>query len=252
MTETAIIDGFTVSGGHADGDGGGMYNCENHPRTVNCILKENSASWYGGGMFNWDSKPTLIGCEFRTNLAEKNGGGMHNYYSSPTLSGCTFSGNWAYWWSGSGIGGGMTVDDNLDSLPVVTEQCTFRDNYAEMAGGGLAVVVGGCTLTDCYFEGNDAHTGNGGGVSLGAGTPQTFTSCIFSGNSAIQGGAIKVTSLASEWANCAFNGNSANSGGAAAINSGTLTNCTLSTTAPLGRLGRRNPRFGAARASANG
>ena len=73
VTATAVLDGFTISGGNADGaephyDGGGMYN------TIN-------------------SSPTLTNIIFSGNMAAYYGGGMYNYYSSPTLTNVTFSGN---------------------------------------------------------------------------------------------------------------------------------------------------------------
>ena len=73
---SAILDGFTISDGNANGsawphwDGGGMYNDEgSSPTLTNCTFSGNSATYSGGGMLNDNS-------------------------SSPTLTSCTFSGNW--------------------------------------------------------------------------------------------------------------------------------------------------------------
>jgi hypothetical protein len=55
VNETAILDGFTITGGNADGsspdnDGGGMYNKNNSdPILKNITFKANAASNYGAG-----------------------------------------------------------------------------------------------------------------------------------------------------------------------------------------------------------
>jgi hypothetical protein len=52
LDETAILDGFTINGGNADGPyphywGGGMYNYYSNPTVINCTFRGNSA-WLGG------------------------------------------------------------------------------------------------------------------------------------------------------------------------------------------------------------
>jgi len=71
--ETAVLDGFTITAGNANGP------WQDHQND-------------GGGMYNHGSKPTLANCTFSGNSAEV-GGGMYNYTGSPTVSNCTFSGN---------------------------------------------------------------------------------------------------------------------------------------------------------------
>ena len=55
---SAVLDGFTVTGGNADGSsinpqgrGGGMLNVGGDPTLSNIIFSNNSAT-FGGGMFN--------------------------------------------------------------------------------------------------------------------------------------------------------------------------------------------------------
>jgi hypothetical protein len=74
VTETAGLDGFTITAGNAnstDADcawnepcrsGGGMYNDQSSPSLVNVTFSGNAApSGYGGGMYNYDnSSPTLV------------------------------------------------------------------------------------------------------------------------------------------------------------------------------------------------
>jgi len=121
----AVIDGFTISGGSADGSdadrcGAGMYNFASSPTVANCIFTGNSASAYGAGIYNdRGSAPTLINCVFSENAADY-GGGVCDCSSSPVLINCTFANN-----SASREGGGIYNYD--DSSPSVTN-CIFWGN----------------------------------------------------------------------------------------------------------------------------
>ncbi|MCJ7777537.1 MAG: hypothetical protein MUP16_04400, partial [Sedimentisphaerales bacterium] len=60
LDATAILDGFTITGGNGSSPyawGGGMLNYNSSPRVENCSFSGNSAE-YGGGMFNDASNPT--------------------------------------------------------------------------------------------------------------------------------------------------------------------------------------------------
>jgi len=143
---TAILDGFTITGGNANGThpnnkGGGMYNINSSPTVANCNFTGNSAV-YGGGMFNMEGNPTITNCTFSGNSAG-DGGGMHNDYSSLTVTNCTFSGN-------SADAGGVMF--NMGGNPTFTN-CTFSGNSA---GGGSVMANWGSssTLTNCILWGD--------------------------------------------------------------------------------------------------
>lgn len=98
LDNSAVLDGFTVSGGNADDSfpnemGGGIFNRFSSPVLTNCIFRGNMASFVGGGMYNESSTPTLTNCTFQGNSAVAGGGGMFNALSSPTLTNCIFWGN---------------------------------------------------------------------------------------------------------------------------------------------------------------
>jgi hypothetical protein len=85
LNNTAVLDGFTVTGGNANtGDpyvtnqfGGGMYNEQSSPTVSNCIFTGNAAVTFGGGMNNNTSSPVVTNCTFTGNSASL-GGGMNN------------------------------------------------------------------------------------------------------------------------------------------------------------------------------
>ncbi len=186
--ETAILDGFIVTGGNDDhiinhtdpagspwvellGYGAGMHNRAGSPALRNCTFSWNSASEKGGGMYNEDnSNPTLTNCIFIGNSA-LNGGGIHNKQSNPVLIDCTFSKNTAVV-----DGSGMANINN--SNPTLTK-CTFSGNSAKWGGGIYNLDNSNPTLTNCTFIGNWAKFG--GGISNIRSSP-TLYNCVFTGN----------------------------------------------------------------------
>jgi parallel beta-helix repeat protein len=149
--ETAVLDGFTVTGGNADGK----------PR-------RNT----GGGMFNASGSPRLKNCVFRRNCSRSNGGGMFIEFDSPTLTNCVFNGNYS-----SPQGGGLFIHR---SNPVLTN-CTFTGNFSRIFGGGISCWTSSPELTGCIFSGNIALNGAGGGIYNQDSNP-TLLNCTFAGN----------------------------------------------------------------------
>jgi len=107
---TAILDGFTITAGRADGTianyGGGIANISSAPTLRNLKIRSNYAATDGGGMYNGGATPTLTNVAFLNNTATY-GGGMYDDTSSPTLTNVTFTGNAAeHIGSNYGHGGG--------------------------------------------------------------------------------------------------------------------------------------------------
>ena len=229
LDSTAILDGFTITGGNANGDdtfssmGGGMLNWVSSPALSNCRFEGNSARATGGGMANESSSsPTLSNCAFYDNSAPS-GGGMENwYYSSPVLINVTFSGNSAE------SGGG--VRNRSYSSPMLTN-CTFEGNSAGVVGGGMYNLQDSSpTLTGCAFLGNSANWG--GGMANSDSSAPVLTDCIVSDNWAdSSGGGIYNAESSPTLTNCTFQGNSAVDEGGGMLNissAPTLTGCTFS------------------------
>ncbi|NIR67802.1 MAG: hypothetical protein GWO10_29475 [candidate division Zixibacteria bacterium] len=211
--ETAVLDGFTITGGNANewggqnSCGGGMFNEDSNPKLINCIFSQNSAS-YGGAIYNDSSSPMTTNCTFKGNSAKK-GGGMCNDHSSPTVTNCTFNEN-----SSKGSGGGM---GNYYSRPTLTN-CTFADNTTHngsdfISGGGMINFRSSPTLTNCTFSGNSSRYRGGGMFNQHHSAPN-LTNCIFSGNSVENRGGAMCNELSSPTVtDCTFSRNSAENGG---------------------------------------
>jgi hypothetical protein len=134
LDASAILDGFTITAGNADGidvhsSGGGMYNNASSPTVTNCTFFENSAAMYGGGMYNEAASPSVTNCTFDNNSAGTDAGGMLNADAAdPQVINTTFTGNTA------GSNGGAML--NAICAPTVTN-CTFTGNTAGSNGGGM-------------------------------------------------------------------------------------------------------------------
>ena len=154
ITSSALLDGFTITGGNT------------------------SAAGTGGGMTNNTSSPTLNNIIFLNNFATSvNGGGMYNAAnSSPTLTNVIFYGNTAF------TGGGMF---NTSSSPILIN-VAFVNNISTTYGGGILNGFSSSpVLTNLTFSGNNAISG--GGIYNGASATPTITNCIFWGNTAAAG-----------------------------------------------------------------
>ena len=218
---TAVINGFTITGGNAvNTSGGGMLNNPGSPTVVNCLFQGNSTTAYGGGMYNRISSPTLIDCTFTGNSANNNGGGIYNSNSSPEITNCTFTTN-----SSQQDGGGIC--NYSGSNPELTN-CLFTGNSAAGRGGGIYNYnSSNPDMVNCIFTGNSS-TDHGGGTCNWSSSPKLF-GCLFNCNStAMDGGGMYNYSGNPTLTNCTFSANVADGNGGGIFNdlaNPIVTNC---------------------------
>jgi len=233
--DDATIDGFTITGGNADGylyhsKGAGMVNYENLHSSSKASGPDSRRRASGppgkgrpgdgarpGFLAGTGFSPAVAHCIFEGNRAAE-GGAMYNYDGAcPTISHCTFVQNRA------DKGGAMLsrVASNCN-----VSDCTFIENYAKWRGGAVFLDYGASAkLTRCTFRQNNTD-GNGAGIyvddtssQIGHTSPE-IVDCTFTKNSAkFRGGGIanfnKCTPIIT---NCSFNGNTAAKGGGAISN----------------------------------
>ena len=219
---TAVLDGFTVTGGEADAlhhPGGGLYNQYGTMRIINCLFRGNSSQSNGGAIYNYRGNPSLVNCTFIGNSANDDGGGVYNHQGNPTLFHCTFLRN------SSQRGGGMYNGESHADLI----HCLFRENLA-FHGGGMYNDRSSSILTKCTFSGNVARD-YGGGVCNIRSDP-ILTNCIFTANQGdLYGAGMSCHNSDSILTNCTFTGNVAPMGSALAFNEGQsiarIDNCIL-------------------------
>jgi len=129
-----ILDGFSITNGNKNGDGGGIYCDDTLSATITkCIIKANTADRKGGGIAVYNSQSpsikectikdnhssdngggvfcqtstmgNIINCIVTKNNSGKNGGGIEGYSASQSITNCTITGN-----SAATFGGGLHCD----------------------------------------------------------------------------------------------------------------------------------------------
>lgn len=129
VTETAILDGFIVTGGYnnagTNSRGGGIYNLNSSPTLSNLLITGNRAD-NGAGIYNDYSSPTVTDVVITGNRANFQGGGVCNFYSYARFTDVTFLRNTC-----TNLAGGA---ENYQGGPVFVN-CTFQGNVAGNAGG---------------------------------------------------------------------------------------------------------------------
>lgn len=212
---TAILDGFTITGGNADGVfpdnyGGGMLNDSGSPTLSNLVYYFNTAL-FGGGLSNiYSSNPSVNDVKFMENQASEFGGGMYNKYSSsPILTNLTFINNSSY------LGGGLANNNNCN--PIVTKT-TFIENSATGGGGMYSFNNSNATVIDVRVINNSAS--GGGGMNFEQSDPTLIRVSFVDNIATDKGGGLTFANCWNEpfLLNVTFSNNSANVSGGGLYN----------------------------------
>ncbi len=205
---TAVLDGFTIREGNANGSkglphpersGGGMHNDDASPTLMNLILTANQANW-GGGMLNNNSSPTLNQVTFEGNTAHNAGGAIYNKSSSPVFGNTLFMGNTAV------TGGAVYNDASSPSF----SRAAFSANQATGNGGGIYNTNSNPLLVNITFQGDIAA---GGAGIYNSNSNSFLTNVTFAGETALNGAAIYNIGSSPVLTNLTLSGNVADFGG---------------------------------------
>lgn len=159
---TAVLDGFIVERGYADGsgsdgNGGGLYMAGGNPVVTNVIIRDNYAA-SGGGMHTDNCDPALTNVVFTGNRAGNAGGAMNNYNGgTPVLTNVSISGNSA------NFGGG--IRNNISCHTVIINTILWG-NSAATNGNELYNNASTPVISYSIIEGSGG-SGAGWNVPLG-------------------------------------------------------------------------------------
>jgi len=139
------LTGFTITGGNASENGGGINGNFTKATISNCIIKDNISQDRGGGVARCDG--VLDRCIITGNDAKNRGGGV--LASNCTIINCLIYDNSVGYIEGSteGHGGGLYYCSG-DII-----NCTIAFNAANGRAGGFDVCNG--TIANCIVWGND-------------------------------------------------------------------------------------------------
>lgn len=214
-----VLDGFVITAGDSDTNGGGIINPLSGFTIRNCSFYGNRALQGGGALYIGNgSTSTVSDCFFSGNRADNGGAAIFNEGSASLIQRCIFENNFAVTGSGGGI---FTMNSPVPEV----DGCTFFKNKAGDRGGGI-YAANNVKVTACTFIENEAADGGG---MFNIGSQPMVTNCTFSGNKAtVNGGGMQ-----NYWAattivtNCTFSGNVAAAGGNMynSDSDPTVTNC---------------------------
>ncbi|MGB0839971.1 MAG: choice-of-anchor Q domain-containing protein, partial [Chitinophagales bacterium] len=174
ISTATTIDGFQITGGHADGTlpnntGAGICNRaanpsrECSPTIKNCNFSRHVAQ-FGSSIYNdgyhSTSNPVISNCNFSQNIAQNEGAGLFNNgdggESNVIVINCNFSENIAPYGAAILNHGPVSGESNVTVI-----NTTFLKNFATNEGGaiynnGNTNGESSATLTNCSFFQNDA------------------------------------------------------------------------------------------------
>lgn len=175
ISSQTVIDGFSISGGRANGTdagvhrnncGAGWFNNNASPIIKNCIFIKNVGR-EGGAIYNYASKggnssPRISYCSFIDNQADLDGGAIFNNGDEgtckPRIERCRFENNIATY------GAGMMNRAKFGKTIVTVLECKFINNKSLVKGSAVynhRDNSGICQANtqDCIFEDNLASVG---------------------------------------------------------------------------------------------
>jgi hypothetical protein len=171
-----------------------------------CAFNNNSASSWGGVFHTGGSAVTTFNnCTFTSNSATAAGVMSIQGTAGVTCNGCTFTNNTATKIGGSGtwkdVGGGVIVLRNSGDA-VTLDNCTFTGNSVTGMGGVVASINSNTviTATGCKFDSNNAGSGWGSAIHLGAGLSGQrvyLDNCLFKSNTTTSRGVIGINNATS-------------------------------------------------------
>lgn len=219
---TALLDGFTITGGNADKNylssfnnkrqGGGIYLQEASPVLKNLTVVKNYAGNNGGGAYLYKNSSEITNVAFHENEAYQDGGGVFVWSCSTVFDRLTVMNN------ESGFnGGGLFIhyDKTAGSEKVVITNATISDNKTDTQGGGVRIADASPVFKNVSLL-NNSCSSYGGGVTTGEGSP-VFINVLIADNSAKYGGGMEVGGTSSI-INSTISGNKATTWGGGIYN----------------------------------
>jgi archaellum component FlaF (FlaF/FlaG flagellin family) len=187
-TSASVLNGFTITNGFGNYDGGGILISGSSPTITNNIIANNKA------------------CE---------GDGMYVSFGGPLIQGNVISNNVQSGCGGGVGGGGIELIGASSGAQVIGNAITGNNPISGYDGGGIGLWTPGPALIRSNFiSGNSAGTGGGiGGANDTSGV--RIIQNVITGNTASTGGGMEIDNTAAAIVNNTIAGNTAQGDGSA-------------------------------------
>jgi parallel beta-helix repeat protein len=179
---SSVLEGFTITNGHAKQGGGIFIYYKASPTIRGNIITKNEASQYGGGIYIHSASPLVEDNEFSENEAGLYGGGLYSASNAKEIvTNNSFLNNEAHKGGGLYVSG-SSLSNFINNL--------VKENAAVSEGGGLKLVASTCTIKENTILFNTAGQ-SGGGIHCRTSAPLLERNRIIE-NMAGKGGGIQV------------------------------------------------------------
>ncbi len=171
LTNTAILDGFTLTNGSGT-SGGAIFNASVAPVFNNLVIKNSTAATSGGAIYNVNA-PIKLSNAVITNNTALYGGGVRNNGSASEFTNVSITNNSATLQT-AGAGGGGIFNENA---ALKLTNVLIAGNSTQFQGGGFRNLSGNPVLTNVTLVNNTAYL-NYTGLEVAGGNPQINNSII--------------------------------------------------------------------------
>ncbi|WP_370519608.1 choice-of-anchor Q domain-containing protein [Paludibacter sp. 221] len=160
---TAVLDGFTITDGKANGNnsyitvnkqtvrrryGGGVYMAASSPNLNNLNVASNISTYYGAGIYMTASSPAITSVAVIGNKTSYSGAGIYNVgNSSPVLKNILIAKNS----SGRAAGGGIYLSGTKSTMTL--HNATIIDNVGATASASIYRASGKISMTNSIVFG---------------------------------------------------------------------------------------------------
>ena len=185
ILQTCTFHNNTINGQY--GIAGALYISNSNVTVLQCLFKENTATYIGGAIIMLKTRGSFVNCTFERNSAK---GLKHK----KTAGGAIFSG---------------------DRSNITVQQSLFKENTATYSGGAIHMQKTRGSFVNCTFERNSAKGHKhkktaGGAIFSGHRSNITVQQSLFKENTATySSGAIHMQKTRGSFVNCTFERNSA-------------------------------------------
>lgn len=236
----AILDGFVVTGGFADGStfewsrGAGAWIEFGTPTIRNCTFVDNRCTQYGGAVHaQAAADPLFQWCLFEGNVAGNGGAAVQTFNCGIRIEDSIIRANGFPPSSGEGAGvrshGGTcalvrcTIEDNTAwhaaglkhvGGTLAIEDCVVRGNISMHSAGALSASAP-FNAIDTVFEDNHGFGWDAGAVWLFSGATALFDGCAFTSNTCLYNGGALQSDAPMLLRDCTFTDNQAGGDGGA-------------------------------------
>lgn len=130
LGQSALLDGFTITGGNHPGGGGAIYNRTTSPTLSNLVIQANTSPGKGGAIWNNNASPVVRNTLIAHNTASYGAAAFNEQGSQPVFVNCTITANAAF----NGACGGINTG-GANSISFLKNTIVYNNTFDSAIDG---------------------------------------------------------------------------------------------------------------------